>query len=124
MRADELTVEIPTLPLEGSQFRWGGNVWEATTLIEAAKDLPVFDLPLIAIDVSVNPWEFETILAISQHMKRVLECNLKYPVILDEFGYICDGWHRVVKALLLGRSTVTAQRFLTMPEPDYVDEVS
>ena len=36
------------------------------------------------------------------HCKRVKDCNLEYPIILDDFGQICDGWHRIAKAVLEG----------------------
>ncbi len=35
-------------------------------------------------------------------MKRVLNTDLNYPIILNEEGFIMDGWHRVTKALLEG----------------------
>ena len=50
------------------------------------------------------------------HLKRVNDTNLDYPVILDDEGVICDGWHRVAKAYLEGRPTVKAIRLLEMPD--------
>jgi len=34
---------------------------------------------------------------------------------LDPDGFIMDGWHRVVKALVEGRQTIKAVRFETLP---------
>ena len=39
----------------------------------------------------------------------------------DDHGYIADGWHRVIKALVEGRQTIKAIRIQEMPEPDGVD---
>ena len=55
-------------------------------------------------------------------MKRVQETDLDHPLILDEEGFIMDGWHRVAKALLEGRETIKAVRFETTPAPDYLEE--
>jgi len=120
LHADEIRVEIDELPFEKSQFTTGEKMWDATTLVEAAKDEPTFRLPLIAIDLNVKAWSCENMLNFAQHFKRVEDTDLKYPVILDQFGYIVDGWHRVIKALVLGKQSILAKRLRSMPEPDDV----
>ena len=55
-------------------------------------------------------------------MKRVLNTDLNYPIILNEEGFIMDGWHRVTKALLEGRETIKAVRFEKTPPPDMQGE--
>lgn len=44
--------------------------------------------------------------------------NKKLPIILDDLGYITDGWHRVAKAILEGKETIKAVRIQNMPAPD------
>jgi len=51
------------------------------------------------------------------HMKMVLECDLKHPIILDENGGIFDGGHRVAKALLENAETIKAVRLTEDPMP-------
>ena len=56
------------------------------------------------------------------HAKRIEECDLKYPIILDPAGSIIDGWHRVVKAILKGKTEIKAFKLIVMPEPDVIGE--
>lgn len=49
------------------------------------------------------------------HMKSVIKADLKYPIILDEDGELLDGRHRLMKALLEGKETIKAVRFVENP---------
>jgi hypothetical protein len=122
MNADEIEIDFPLFDLDDSSFSAYGKVWYAKTLVKAAKKLPVFHFPLICVDQSACSWSINNVRDFAVHMRRVETCRLKYPVILDEYGFICDGWHRVVKAMLLGRTTVKAVRLLVMPQHDEVIE--
>ena len=51
-----------------------------------------------------------------------MDADMSYPIIMDDEGFIMDGWHRVAKALLEGRETIKAVRFENTPAPDYVKE--
>ncbi|MCK4454697.1 hypothetical protein KAU51_05145 [Candidatus Parcubacteria bacterium] len=111
--------------LTGMQFTDSDNyVWKVSSLIHHVKEqkLEVFDLPLCGINLSTSVWE-ESDLKIkdfAKHLKRTMETNLDYPIILDDDGFIMDGWHRVAKALFLGHSTIKAVRFDKTPTCDYV----
>lgn len=120
----DIEIAIDPLKLEDSRYVAHGCMWEATTLVQAVKDqeCPVFDLPLFALDIGVKTWNVESVMDFAKHMRRVQRANLKYPIIVDDLGFICDGWHRVVKALLRGDTSVKAQRLITMPEPDQREE--
>ena len=115
--------EIPTLDIEGiafheSYYSTRGNTYDAPTLVAFAKhkNYKTFDLPLVGIDISHMPFSGTTFGQFLYHLKRVNDTNLDYPVILDDEGVICDGWHRVAKAYLEGRPTVKAIRLLEMPD--------
>jgi len=99
-----------------------GKKWDASTLIAASKDLPVFDLDLMSIDINRYPWRFEnwSFYSFLHHNLRVENADLKYPVILDEYGSIVDGWHRIAKAIMQGKDTIKAVRFKVMPEADEI----
>lgn len=86
-------------------------------LIELSKTLPVFDMPLQGVDISRMPWNINNIKDFCHHHKRVTDTDMSYPVILDSTGYICDGWHRVAKAIINGQDTIKAVRLMVMPEP-------
>lgn len=95
-----------------------GRRYTAHSLIEHSKKYPVFDLPLAGVNLSGCPWggEMNTDNFI-YHAKRVADADLSKPIILDDFGYIADGWHRICKAILEGRKTIKAVRLEDMPEP-------
>ncbi len=109
-------VRISTFSIKENNYVRDGKEYRAVDLIKLSKDLPVFGLPLIGIDISISPWKND-IKSFVYHAKRIEEAELKYPVILDDTGFICDGWHRVCKAILKGDDTIKAVRLEVMPEP-------
>lgn len=117
-------VELQTQGLAENTYRSDNNIWSASNLIQQCKEkeYPIFDLPLAGIDLSYSPWtSLSNVKQIANHFKRVQLANLDYPVILDDHGYIADGWHRIVKALVDGKSTIKAIRIQEMPQPDGVE---
>ena len=112
------TLDIDGLAFHESYYSTRGNTYDAPTLVAFAKhkNYKTFDLPLVGIDISHMPFSATTFGQFLYHLKRVNDTNLDYPVILDDEGAICDGWHRVAKAYLEGRPTVKAIRLLEMPD--------
>ena len=55
---------------------------------------------------------------VADHVRLVQTVDPSYPIILATDGRVMDGMHRVVRALLEGRSTIAAVRFEVQPEPD------
>jgi len=114
-----MKVKIEGIDLINNIYTEGKESWNVLTLIQASKDLEPFDLPLAGIYLGIDVWrDSKTILEFTQHVKRVQHTDLKYPVILTPEGFICDGWHRVVKALVMGHATIKAVRLDKMPLPD------
>ena len=108
--------------LSESKFVYnGGDGWNAATLIQHVKEkgLKPFDLPLIALDIGVMPFSISNVWDVAYHMKRVMNTSLKNPIIMNDTGYIIDGWHRLVKALLLEKETIKAVRFDDNPPFDF-----
>ena len=118
-------VKFNTITFEDSKFTDNDCVWFATTLAKHAEDLNVFELPLAGIDLGRMPWgsSMNTLKDFAGHMKRVMKADLSHPIILDEDGYIADGWHRVAKALLEDKPTIKAVRFDVNPPCDYTIDV-
>lgn len=117
-------VELQTQGLAENTYRSDNNIWSASNLIQwcKEKEYTIFDLPLAGIDLSYSPWtSLSNVKQIANHFKRVQLANLDYPVILDDHDYIADGWHRIVKALVDGKSTIKAIRIQEMPQPDGVE---
>ena len=115
---------IENITFDRSEFRRDNNVWRAETLymFAKAKEYPVMDLPLRAVDLSDSPFECRTLAEFLLESKRVKQCSLEYPVILDDCGQIADGYHRLCKAILEGHETIKAIRLEEMPTPDRIEE--
>ena len=115
---------IGGVKFEESEFHRGKNVWAAETLylFAKAKEYPVQDLPLWAIDLSDEPFIARDLNSFIFQCRRVQDCSLEYPIILDNYGQIADGYHRLCKAILEGRETIKAIRLEEMPAPDRIEK--
>jgi hypothetical protein len=111
-----MKVPIEDFNVRESNFCAGEINYRVVDLHELAKDLEKFEMPLVGIDLNVQPWGEPNINSFCYHIKRIEKCNYEYPIILTPSGSICDGWHRVVKAIIEGRETITAVRLLVMPD--------
>jgi hypothetical protein len=54
-------------------------------------------------------------------MKLATEANLQFPLLLWADERLMDGMHRVAKAHVEQRATISASRFIVTPRPDHVD---
>ena len=115
---------IESVPFSQSEFHRGNKIWKAETLylFAKAKEYPVRDLPLWAVDLSDSPFECRTLAEFLLESKRVQVCSLEHPVILDDCGQIADGYHRLCKAILNGYETIKAIRLEEMPSPDRIED--
>jgi hypothetical protein len=114
-------VPIDGCNLEDNTYTADDKVWTVANLIERARGLEPFDLPLAAIYAGAHVWHpIESPYEFARHMRRVLDVDTSHPVILDEEGFIMDGWHRVTRALVDGKTTIKAVRFAKTPPHDYL----
>jgi hypothetical protein len=98
----------------------GNKRWKVTSLVYAAKDLEPFDLPLSCLMIGTHVWDEKiSVKEFAMHVKRCLDTDMDLPVIMDDEGFIMDGWHRVARGLFEGRETIKAVRFDKTPECDY-----
>ena len=103
----------------------GLDAWDVDRLIQLSRDLPVLEVALDSIDeVDTDFWftygtETPTVRRVMEHMRLVEEVDVSHPIILGADGRVMDGMHRVVRALLDDRSTISAVQFDVQPEPDY-----
>lgn len=113
------------LSFEEGRYRRGNKYWMATTLLRSCREqcLEPFEYPLAGYDMSNKYFDLNNTDDFIWQMKRVLEADYeKYPIILDDFGQVCDGNHRICHAILDGKSSVLAYRLISMPAPDFVDK--
>lgn len=103
----------------------GLRAWDVHRLIALAEPLPVEEVPLGAIsELDEDYWSFDgvplTCREIAEHTSLINGADLGYPILLSSDGRVMDGMHRVAKALIEGRASLPAKRFVHDPEPDHV----
>jgi hypothetical protein len=102
----------------------GLDAWDVDRLVTLTAGLPVEELPLAEIaQLDENYWYDHdyspTVRSIADHVRLVQAADLSYPIIVSPEGRVMDGMHRVVRALVEGRATISAVRLPLLPEPDY-----
>ena len=103
----------------------GLDAWDVDRLIGLCNALPVRDVALDSIDEIDTVYWFDdqidrpTVRRVVDHVRLIEDVDLSHPIILGVDGRVMDGMHRIAKALLEGRSTISAVRFETHPDPDY-----
>ena len=121
---------IPVVPIEDidvstNKYYRGKDKWSVSTLINYIKDnkLKPFEVPLAVIplwDLNFDVYNMDDFIF---QVNRTLKADYtKYPIILDNFGQVADGWHRICKAILDGKKTIKAYRITEMPKPDITEE--
>jgi hypothetical protein len=94
--------------------KMGNQFWYIARLIFLSKDFEVMEIPLDHLNINFN-YEDMTLRAMVMHMKAVRDCNLDYPIIMDEDGDVMDGRHRIMKSILEDKKTIKAVRFKKNP---------
>lgn len=95
-----------------------GNRYAVARLIDDAKDLPVFEVPLAALDLTGEIWKGADMRLLAFHVKKCMDADLKFPILIAWDGSIADGRHRILKAIAIGKRTILARRMQWRPEPD------
>ena len=101
--------------------RIGKHSWSVARLIQLSKKLPVMDIPLLHLNVYFL-YEKLTLREMVTHFNAVISSDLSFPIIMDEDGEILDGRHRIMKALIDGKESIKAVRFLKNPEPCKIND--
>ena len=99
--------------------------WDLKDIWEASKNLKVEQIKVSTLWDSRYKkawcWQHEdeeiNNLFFLHHMKRVLNSDLNYPIILSEENLIFDGVHRLMKAKHLGLEYIDCVRFSKDPKP-------
>lgn len=114
-------VFIEECSIEQNGFVAGRKNWSIPTLMKAVRDqkCQVFDCPLAAINLGTMPWDVKTVDDVIYHANRAYKANMEHPIIIDWKGYVADGWHRIVKAVVLQQQTIRAYRLKEWVKPDF-----
>jgi hypothetical protein len=103
----------------------GLDAWDVDGLIELSRELPVKDVDVASIEEIDSVYWFDdelqppTVRRVVDHIRMIEEVDLSHPIILGFDGRVMDGMHRIAKALLQGRETISAVQFDTDLAPDY-----
>jgi hypothetical protein len=105
----------------------GLDAWDVDRLTELSRAFPVIEVQIASIaEVDSNYWFGDdfgdpTVRNVVEHMHLVQEVDPTFPIILGVDGRVMNGVHRIARALLEGRPTISAVRFDVHPEPDFRD---
>ncbi|MEZ5410398.1 MAG: hypothetical protein R2761_20370 [Acidimicrobiales bacterium] len=105
----------------------GLDAWDVDRLIELSSGLPVVEMDVRSIaEIDTVYWfagdlEVATVRRIVDHVRLILDVDRSYPIILGFDGRVMDGMHRVARAMLEGRPTISAVQFVTNPAPDFLN---
>lgn len=105
----------------------GFQAWDVDRLVALSADLPCIQIdPATLPELDTTYWFQDgntppTCRAVLEHMRLVEAVTFDHPIILAADGGVMDGMHRVLKALLVGRTAIDAVRFERTPKPDYID---
>jgi hypothetical protein len=102
----------------------GLQAWDIDRLITLTKDLQRREVALEELGELDRPWsgdhEHQTWRELIEHVRLIEHADLSFPIILAANGEVMDGRHRIAKAALAGRATITAVQFAEDPPPDHV----
>jgi len=100
--------------------------WDVDRLVKLSSGFTRIEVPLSEIRELDQPFWFSdpanppTCRNVALHAKLMNETDLRHPIILSQSGRVMDGMHRVCKALILGKESISAVRFDRDPDPDFV----
>ncbi len=102
----------------------GLQAWDVDRLIALTKSLPKREVTLEELGELDRPWsgegENQTWRELVEHVRLIKQADLSFPIILAANGEVMDGRHRIAKAAVAGRATITAVQFTEDPPPDHV----
>lgn len=100
-------------------------IWDVDRLVELTQSFQVRQVLLSDIkeldEAYWYPDTHPTTRDIIAHMQLTLEADLSYPIILCAQGRLMDGMHRVGKAKILSKASISAVQFDTNPQPDFIN---
>jgi hypothetical protein len=113
-------VNIPDyIPFEKQECNLGKSYWSVPRLVKLSENLPTILVSLDTLNIACTEYT-ANMRNIVMHMRSVLSADLELPILLSEDGEIFDGRHRIMLAIHLGNTHISAKRFQTNPEPDRI----
>lgn len=117
------------MPKKHSTIRDGKRlVWYTENLWARCEKLSPFEIEVASIkELDRDCWfgsdEEATLREVARHCQRIMNASTDHPIILNDDGSLMDGGHRLCKAFIEGRKTISAVQFASMSEPDEIHEI-
>lgn len=112
---------LPPLSFEDSGYAADNDRWSAKLLYECAtkQGCRPFRFDLVNFDYTNCPYQkTHRVTDMAYHMKRAMNSDLAIPIIIGPLGNVMDGFHRILKATISGKTFVMAYRLKELPDPD------
>lgn len=107
---------------EAQEFTNNGKVYNVNAALKLSEGLDVKELVIADMDIFYTAPCGSTLRSFIAHMKMVNDADLSVPILRNEDGVIIDGRHRLCKAILEGKETIKAVRFIADPVACYTVE--
>lgn len=116
-------VRVGSVSLETSKYHpngvESGPSIPASVLYTIAEDMPIFDVQIAALYLGGSTFtSCDSMFDIVFHLKRCMDVDTSKPILIGADGHIMDGCHRIMRAMLDGRTHIPAKRFAVQPEFD------
>ena len=98
-----------------------GETWTVDRLHRLSKGLTPYKMPLDYFTRELDEWPWGQDLTLNgfiDHLKRAVDADLSWPIILSAEGDVMDGRHRLVRSAYLNLEWIWVVRFPVTPEPD------
>ena len=117
---------VDDFSFEESGYERGDEYWKAETLYNYVKKKKIkpFKMPLASfnLDLVYHQFDNDNLYAVIYQIKRVANCDIAKPIVIDDVGQVADGMHRIVKAISMDMEYIMAYRLTDMPTPDEVTD--
>lgn len=100
----------------GMQVESSTYLWDVEKLMEKVDPSAEESVPLDFFDLDVWVWGTDKP---QDHILRIFQADLSYPILVWD-KQILDGYHRLIKAHLEGRSSIRVLKIKELPSPDDV----
>ena len=111
-------IKIEDTHLSEENYIRCNKLWKTSQLVDFCeeKKYQPFKAPLACFDLSFMNFPVSNLNSFILQCKRALDADLKYPIIIDDLGIVANGYHRIVKAILEGKTEIDCIRMEEMPD--------
>ena len=105
-------------------YLYEGKGWHVANLFNYCNDpenADMFELDTHSLALHQTIWGELSMFELINHYRQAMDTDLTHPVIVSAEGWVLDGWHRIVKAILTDVRYLPAVRMKVNPPYDFED---